>query len=544
MKKFMFAITTGALLLSACSPMQSTNTSARRGTITGLNILVSGQESYPTFSPNIKDYAVYCTEQTGNRVTFTVTAPNKDTSVWVNGKETKLGSVELKASADDLMEIVAMSSNTKDSYYFRCLPPDFPKLSVKDYGPTEDGWYLLTGSGRAYKKELIHGYAIILDEHGVPVWYKAGSDAYPHDGRVMGPINFSNLSDGSLAWFQTNGLPFGANESSAFERFTISGKSLPKIRASAGYATNHHELLELPDGSFLITVVPLEAPAKKTKCLVVDSTTGTSKWGYADMIGGTRLERVDPTGKLIWSWDADPQNTQHKAPDSRIDISENTVPLCFLSRDGKNLMAAIHPNAIAVQGDTLLLSGRHVDAIYGLNMSTGKLIFKFGGTARKGLTLKFTGDPSDLPERQHDVHMNDSGHLTIMNNHSPLTIFGKDYVAAGKPTPASFSEYSIDIENRTVSLVSKIQHPDGIPSLAMGSARITNSGSVLIGWGSTTKPSLVATEFSASGERLRDINSSDSVFASYRVLKVAKKKFKVEELRKGVSLSALPKPKV
>ena len=73
-----------------------------------------------------------------------------------------------------------------DQYWARCLPIDFPLLTVKKTGPVAPGYYLMedgvaSGAGR---------FVMILDTNGVPVWYRHVNP---------GEVNFDLLADGTLS---------------------------------------------------------------------------------------------------------------------------------------------------------------------------------------------------------------------------------------------------------------------------------------------------------------------------------------------------------
>src|SRR6202011_870949 len=93
------------------------------------------------------------------------------------------------------------ATSPRIQYWIRCLPHDFPQLSVTNRWIAPAGWYLtgninsISGSG---------AYAMVLDTNGTPVWYRrsAGGSA----------LNVTRLDDGTIAWKSDAGASTGAFE--------------------------------------------------------------------------------------------------------------------------------------------------------------------------------------------------------------------------------------------------------------------------------------------------------------------------------------------
>lgn len=495
---------------------------------------IRGAQLIPSaFSEDVTDYALYCSKTSGNKLTFDLTSVPGSTSVSIKGMPVKQGEKkEVVANSNDLIELTSKSGTNKRSFWFRCLPPNFPRVEVKSYGTTSPGWYLMSTVGE--KGQDRPNYSMVLDVNAVPVWYRSAPISEDPNRDNYAEVNFQAIGDGSVTSFTMRPFPFGIIKENAFLKTDLYSKVLGKYKISGNRTTNHHELFELPDGGFLLTSSPLQKPKAPKECFAPSAT----RVGYldivkADLIASARIERLDASGKTIWSWDADIQGYEGKPDDKRIDISENTESLCWKDAEGRYLLSAVHPNAVDLRGNLLVLSARNMDAVYGIDIKTGNVVFKLGGTPREGVSLQYIGKPNGAPMRQHDVRLLPNGRMTLFNNNAP----GAAYIVAGGENDfaANFSEYQLDLQKRTATLIKSFDHPEGLKSSAMGSARVQPDGSVLVGWGSTTGR-LAATEFSPDGKRLIEFRMPELLY-SYRFLKVERQRFNIEDLRKSAGKS-------
>lgn len=139
-----------------------------------------------------------------------------------------------------------------------------------------------------------------------------------------------------------------------------------------------------------------------------------------------------------------------------------------------------HLNAVADDGDRLLLSARHTHAVYAIDRSSGDILWRFGGRH----------SDISLPEGaefawQHDVRSHPDGTITLFDNH----------LYAGTKGHSRGLTFSIDESARTATLVQEYAY-DGHLGTAMGSTQVLPGGNVLVGWG--TDPAV--TEFTKAGE--------------------------------------------
>ena len=120
----------------------------------------------------------------------------------------------------------------------------------------------------------------------------------------------------------------------------------------------------------------------------------------------------------------------------------------------------------------MIASFRHLDAVYKIRKSTGKIVWKLGGTTRpRASTVK--GDPRGYTfGAQHDARLLSDGTLTVFDNRTNL--------ANTRPRAVRFR---IDEQSGTATLLRSITDPDVTSSNCCGSARRLDTGDWLIDWG-------------------------------------------------------------
>jgi hypothetical protein len=187
------------------------------------------------------------------------------------------------------------------------------------------------------------GYTLIADGHRVQVWWLAGQGQLM-DGRV--------LPDETIA--------VGRRSETAFDRYPYSRFALDGTRlgewSTVGFPVDQHDLEVLPDGNLLLMAyVPREH---------VDLT---AIGGPADapVVDGL-LQEVTPDRQVVWSW----RSSDHVA------VDETTFPLDEIELP---------------DGDGVIISARHLDAVPRIRRSDGGIDWRLGG-ARRPESLASAGD--------------------------------------------------------------------------------------------------------------------------------------------------------
>ncbi len=419
----------------------------------------------PAFDPSVPDYTVKCTGsplEVGGRLA-------QGSAISVDGGPTQAGAFTASVPLAENQEFSFSldDGTTTSDYHVRCLPADFPIWEYEGLRPASHGFYIVTptlGAGAAR-------YAVIFDNHGVPVWWDTEDPAPPSDAKV--------LPDGTVAWW-SNTAPHGDD----YEIHGLDGTLLKNFYAATG-RTDSHEFQETPNGNYLlISYQPREH---------VDLTPygGVPDDSVTDAV----IEELSPSNEPLWSW-----STQ-----GHIGLAETGRwwPTALLStpRD------IVHMNAVEPVGnDAILISLRHTDAVYKIDKTTGEVVWKLGGTwTPKSLTLK--GDPEGAYPLggQHDVRVQ-----TVGPSAMTITIHDNRTNLPGAPRAV---RYEINETAHTATLVEEVTDPEVPSSFCCGSARRSADGSWLFSWGGRS----LVTEFNPAGERTFRLGFGGIAF-SYRAV--------------------------
>jgi hypothetical protein len=439
------------------------------------NITSSPLSLSPSFAPTITDYVWRCGSGI-NTLQITLTAVSGGT-ITVAGRGGNTVTVQ-----ESLIENQAVIINVPDpnatkppaQYWIRCLPHDFPALTVTKPLTPPSGWYL---TGTVNPGPAGGSYAMVLDANGTPVWYRdpAGSQA----------INVTSLGDGTIAWIGDAGpgIP-------AFEDYDLATEATGWLAAPI-LPTDLHEIYRLPNGHLMM----LSNPWRNN----VDMTAfgGDSNANIVDCV----LQEVDSAHQPIWQWRAS----------DHLSVGESIHANSFVAF-GYVVYDPFHCNSIDTDpmSGSVLLSARHTDAVYLIDKTSGAIIWKLGGTAVSesgSQRLAIVGDPDGAFHAQHDARFQPNGDISLYDNQT----WDTNVAARGV-------EYHVDTAAGAATLVWSFQAPDGHNSAATGSFRRLSGGTDnVIGWG--FKPGTLFTEVDATGRVMLDVSFPNGEEA-YRVQKV------------------------
>ena len=509
-----------------------------------------GAQMFPAFRPGAPDYDLVCAQVSSNQLRVTARgAPGHELRIrGATDWSVRLDTTVVR-TADQAVVIEARTpAGPAGEVWVRCLPPNFPQVNLWQANAARTpGWYLVNVDVAA------NNYAVILDQFGAPVWYRSGG-AEGHR-----PRGLQRLGNGDLAWFPARGFAFGIDPDANFEQVTLEGalvrtygiadaRRFPDPPAAPDLidATNHHELLALPNGNFMVISMPVRRvdptdPAERFACSAADPVRpGQFTTQNATMVAGARIVELSPEGTPTgWEWDADVlgHNGFSTTERQRIAITENTLPLCFRTVTGEFIYGALHPNGLAWRpaapgrNAQVLMSARHADAIYAIDYSTREVTWKLGGRQRAGVSLGVSGVAPTRPARQHDVQVLHNGDITMFDNRTAFAFetFGSTSGAA------RFIQYRIDDQRRSASIVRTQSRSNGDNSGALGSARLQPDGAVVLGWGAVPGP--LFTEVDVDGVTMLELafsvpEPSPVVISSYRVIKEPLDSFERDRLRR------------
>ena len=472
----------------------------------------------PAFSPSTHDYYVRCA--TGaNALTVSMTAsPGAVVGITAPSSAASSGKAEVMLSLDANAALVATASGggggdagVSSAYWVRCLPPDFPTLTMttrEDVPAPAPGYYLV---GNGVPAALENGYAIVLDGNGVPVWYEATSTqagAMGVDSLMPNQISFVPYL---LNQFGPASGSYVVQALSPFTSTLVTGVQAP---------LDMHDFRELPNGDYLLLSWPI---------VVGVDLTGLGAFGKGWDIIDCKIQEVSPTGESVWTWDA----MDHFDP-----AQDCTVPLTMpvlatpgtdagavdaaLADGGENVTVVdpFHCNSIdvATNGD-LLVSARNMDSVFMVSKATGAIEWKMGGVAYNkdsAPLLTVTGDALNGFYRQHDARLQGSGMLSVFDDKTSMSATARGLLV------------SYDVAAGTASVV--WQYSGAAASISMGSMRIFSDGTRLIGWGQSFSMNPVFTEVTETGVAIRDFNFP-SGSASYRAIKVPPSELDLDLMR-------------
>jgi arylsulfotransferase ASST len=387
---------------------------------------------FPKFSPRIHDYVVRCNDSP-------VTVKGRASGDW----EAAIGKPPFRKGG--FSETVPLSSGRAFTatvreagrsrlyrYHVRCLPNDFPNYTFTRYGPVSPRFFSVARDFVSIDEQ----YAIIFDNHGVPIWWR---HAPAHGTRV--------LPGGNVLWNSH------AASTTRWEVHRLDG-SLVRTLDAVGRRANAHDLQLLGNGDYLV--------GSYVRRRHVD----TSAYGGSSdaTVINTELQQVSPGGQLLWDWKS--QN--------HISLAETGRFWQWAPDNGYDIL---HWNSIEPAGNSVIASFRHLDAVYKVQKSTGEIVWKLGGTSTPQ-SLEVRGDPASYTfGAQHDARLYADGTLTVLDNRSGL--------ANKRPRAVRFR---INEQTGTATLLQSITDPDVPASSCCGSARRLRSGHWLISWGGSNNP--------------------------------------------------------
>ncbi|MCU1452504.1 MAG: hypothetical protein JWN46_650 [Acidimicrobiales bacterium] len=445
-----------SLALTSCAPAQLT--------------ISASPGLFPAFTPAVTDYVSRCSRTAP--VQLTVDVPD-GSSVSVAGQPPRGGSftAAVTRGTSQSFTIVSQSSAGSSTYVVRCLPADFPRWTTTRSGTPQAEWFGLAPISVA-STAASGDYSALFDRNGVPVWWRRTD---PH-------LFFTYLPNGHVAWTTNAGTIVEEG---------LDGRHVRVLKPPSG-RLDIHELQLLANGNYLVAtnlsrvvdLRPIGGPASAT-------------------LDDPVIEELTPTGEVVWSW-----STVDHIPVTESDPQWRTLALAAP-------YDVFHFNGIGTDGDgRVVLSYRHLDAVYDVDRSTGEIRWKLGGRARTG-SLTISGDPVFAGGSgfggQHDARMLADGTLTLSDN-------GTNRGRAPRAV-----RYSIATGGGTATMLEQVVDPANVRSRCCGSSRRLPGGNWVSSWGLTTTglapgygSGLVA-ELTPAGARTFGLSFQDDFF-SYRAI--------------------------
>ena len=277
------------------------------------------------------------------------------------------------------------------TYHVRCLPASFPAFTYSRPGTPSDDWTLVAP---ALGGSEFLGYVAFFGKGGAPVWwYRA----------PFVPADAELLSDGTVA-YSSSGGGYGVNPSATYEIRRLDG-TLVRTVATVGSPTDFHDIRRLANGNYLLFTyrprdhVNLSSHGGPSDATVVDS----------------EIQELTPAGSLVWSWNS----KDHVGLGETGGWWPNVIANARTLPDGRKAYDPTHANAIEVDGNSILVSMRHTDAVYRVSRADGHVEWKLGGTTTpESLTVLNDPHPSAPFDGQHDVRRLADGTVSVHDNGS------------------------------------------------------------------------------------------------------------------------------
>ena len=486
---------------------------------------------YPNFSPTGVDYAVR--DCAGRRTSINFNR-SKNATISINGKITARDAVTLKLASDQILTLKAKLGKISRTWYIRCLPNDFPKLSVVQHQKSPQALYMLSTGIRPDpgRWQIISPYYVILDHRGAPIWYMRASGT---------PAILERAANGNLlTGAGPNGISpsYAARGEPAFVETTLEGVVVTEHGTPYSDPVDGHSLQVLPNGNMMMITVPVRTGVDLSDDFAqlqpLDvAAGGVEKCDVTNVknasVAYPAIRELSPTGKVIWSWDS----WDH------IDDGESILPALtnIDYQGGVNCVVDLFHGVTASQspdGKTVVLTARFASATWGIDKASGVIKWKVGGVPTQQ-SLTIVGDPYGKygPRGHHGGVIDAQGRLLVFDNRRAIEETSRGLL------------YQIDTNAMTATYIRGYEPPqkpctimDGqaiCSSYSMGFAQFTPNGGVLVSWGYKLDNPNVATEFDSSGKALLSILNYGGAHNTYMVLRTPYTSWPMSKLRAAAS---------
>ena len=279
---------------------------------------------------------------------------------------------------------------------------------------------------------------MMLDRQGRLVWFAPGSAATQFNLSIQ-----SYAGKPALTWWQgsvSNAHGYGVGEigDDAYH-------SIAPIKAGHGLQTDLHDLQITRRGTALIT-------AYETTTTDLSSIGGSSK----GQVFAGHVQEVDlKSGRVLSDWNS----LEH------VGIDESLQPAPHHGQ-GYDFF---HLNSVAETDDgNLLISARNTCAIYKVDRSTGKVMWRLGG-------------------KRSDFHLSSAAHFWWQHDARPhgasvMTVF--DNEGPDKAKQSRGLVLSVNERAKTVDVKRTFLHPAGFIAGTLGNVQLLDDGGAFVGWGS------------------------------------------------------------
>ena len=354
------------------------------------------------------------------------------------------------------------------------VPSDFPYIEVTtNENPAPGKIFLNNWSDTS-------PYNIMFNEDGTPYWY-IKTVARQRDFKVQpnGLLTARYIPN-------INRIPGGAfiaydSTYAVVDTFLAQIEDEDDFDYEKDYMVDEHECVVLKNGHYLMIARQYRE---------VDMSQFFEGGRTEANIDFSHLQEFDSEGNCILHFDSQEE----------LNIAEFTQIEEHVKYGGR----FPHMNAIDVDEDNnLIVSCRHMSAVYKIQRETGEILWKWGGI---NSDFTFVDDPLGGFSGQHAIRVLGDNHYLLFdngNNHNPRT--------------SRAVEYELDPDAMTATLKWEYrQDPEAQFSHFMGNAERLPNGNTLINWAEGGRPK--ATEVTREGAVVYEMNFVDH-YQCYRTYK-------------------------
>ena len=358
---------------------------------------------------------------------------------------------------------VEMTEKSRNYRKLFDLPEQFPAIEITVSNKPTGGYYFMN---RMTQSPDVFRYLIIMDTLGFPVYYN----------EMDSEQQISNFD-----MQQTGQLTYWDQADTVYYEMDSSYNVINSYGAENGYDADGHEIIVLDDGSYWLMIYDTQ---------IVDMSqivTGGQENAY---VTGIVIQHIDAAGNVLFEW----SGWDH------FEITDADPAIVNLTNSGIDY---VHGNALDFDFDgNLLLSSRNLSEITKINISTGDIIWRWGGTQNQ---FDFIGD-SVMFSAQHDIRYLGNNKYSLFDN--------------GWGNIVKFSRgvcYELDTIAMTATLISDYNYSDSLLfSPFMGGNYRGDDNESVVGW-SINQKRHVLTEYDSLGNISLEMMSIDTGgLVSYR----------------------------
>jgi len=341
----------------------------------------------------------------------------------------------------------------------RPVPDVLFQYEYSNTGFTGQGYFLATPiklNSFPQDPDYMRPFPVVFDNDGYIHWY-----AKPNTGSCLDFKYYESADIYSLTYVK-NGNP----------SFLILDNTLNPIDTLNVVDHWHdlHDIQLMDNGNWMLGTAFFDT--MDLSAYTFDGTQGD----VSTAAKGFGFQEFDASGTLINEWNSN----DYILPTETYDYwgySSDPFDYC-------------HGNAIEEDVDgNILMSFRHLNAIYKVDRITGNVIWKLGGNSSD---FVFTNDNGF--SGQHDIRRTSDGYYSLFDNGN-----------MGVPQVSRGVAYSLDTISWTATLVEEYIHPTNAYGRAMGNYQTTTDDFRVIGYGRIHRPDPSATI----------INNNETILAEY-----------------------------